>query len=591
MKTGLRKWIVLLSLAMISTIPGAALAEAMPDDPGDSGGIPAWSVARLKVVEGSAWVLSPGESDWAELEGNAPLPADSRVRVPSGSAAELRFDGGQAVRLREGADVELYRLSEDRVSLLLHEGRAAFRLPEDDFFVPFNVVLPDEQVVRFTMPGRYRIQAAGKGEESLVQVIQGEARIKVGEGRHRVRAGEEASVGDGVAISRLADTGGDFDEPQYAELAPVERAVEAPPTVVYELRDYGDWVTVPSYGTVWRPRVAAGWSPYYYGRWVWVSSIGWSWISSEPWGWYPYRCGNWIQDASFGWVWSPYRSFISVSFSSGHRHFRPARYYPATVRFVRDGGNVRWVPLRPGERFVRPGLPRNEGTLRRWYEPLKRDTVFVRDPARRDGQGQWRDSHVERPSGRTVVKPPPVVRPDRGIRTMPDRGGRSIGRTPDETPQRDRIRENARPRPAPGEPGSRRELRSDPGPVRESESGRTIRPESRRESEPRPAIRQPRPEGGREGGSYAPSPPGRREQPSGRPAPQMIDPQPRPDPVPRSIEPRRAPEPQRFQERPARPADPPAREQRNDRIDRGRGGDGGFDRGGGSERGGGRDRR
>jgi hypothetical protein len=46
------------------------------------------------------------------------------------------------------------------------------------------------------------------------------------------------------------------------------------------LAPYGAWVTVPGYGSAWRPRVAEGWRPYYYGRWEWTDE-GWLWVSDE----------------------------------------------------------------------------------------------------------------------------------------------------------------------------------------------------------------------------------------------------------------------------------------------------------------------
>ncbi|HEY5996376.1 MAG TPA: DUF6600 domain-containing protein, partial [Candidatus Deferrimicrobiaceae bacterium] len=272
----------------LSAYPSPAPAES--DEYADAGsdeGIAAWSVARLKVVDGSAWVLAPGESDWQEIEGNAPLPGGSRVRAADASNVEIGFSNGGRVRLSEGGDLELRGLREDRVNLTLYEGKAGFLLPEDDFFSPVNVTLPDGQVVRFAKPGKYRIESAGIGEENIVRVRKGEARIKVGDGKYRVLAGEEATVGEGVSIGRLTSTDVDDGEPPPAELTEAERKAAAPPEVVTELSDYGEWVWVPAYGSVWRPRVAVGWSPYYYGHWSFIGSIGWCWISVEPWGWYP----------------------------------------------------------------------------------------------------------------------------------------------------------------------------------------------------------------------------------------------------------------------------------------------------------------
>ena len=46
---------------------------------------------------------------------------------------------------------------------------------------------------------------------------------------------------------------------------------EAPPQerTFAMLNDYGTWIDVPEFGTVWRPRVANEWRPYAYGRWEW----------------------------------------------------------------------------------------------------------------------------------------------------------------------------------------------------------------------------------------------------------------------------------------------------------------------------------
>ena len=196
---------------------------------------------------------------------------------------------------------------------------------------------------------------------------------------------------------------------------------DAPPAVANELREYGEWVDVPTYGTVWRPSVAAGWSPYVYGRWVWIAPYGWTWVSSEPWGWYPYRCGYWLTDPVFGWVWSPFNAFVSVDFVFGSHRFRHHNVFfrPATVRFISEGGNVRWVPLRPGERFRPSGFARGDARLARWNRPLDRGRVFVRGGTDRR---EWRDWSAVRAERQAEIRktraatPRPdtrVVRPEK----------------------------------------------------------------------------------------------------------------------------------------------------------------------------------
>ncbi len=96
------------------------------------------------------------------------------------------------------------------------------------------------------------------------------------------------------------------------------------------LQPYGDWVVVGSYGRVWRPRVAAGWRPYYYGRWEWTNE-GWFWVSDEPWGWAAYHYGRWAYDPYYGWLWVP-----------GYE------WAPAWVSWRASGDAIGWAPLAPG---------------------------------------------------------------------------------------------------------------------------------------------------------------------------------------------------------------------------------------------------
>jgi hypothetical protein len=586
--------------------PPAVRAET--DEFPDSGGgeaVPAWSVARLKVVDGSAWLSSPDDEDWQEIDGNAPLSKGARVQVPEGSTADVYLNGGTRVRLRAGADLELRDLRENRASLTLSEGRAGFVLPEDDFLEPVNVTLPDGQIVRFAKAGSYRLTVGGIDEESVVQVRSGEARVKIGDVKYRIRAGEEGYIDDTVSIGRLADASPGDEEPPPPAMNEVESSVEAPPTVVYELQDYGEWVTVPSYGPCWRPRVAAGWSPYYFGRWAWVDPLGWSWVSSEPWGWYPYRCGNWFLDPVLGWCWSPRGAFVSVSWTSGHRYYRPAGYYPATVRFVREGGSVRWVPLRPGERFGRNSIPRGDHSLGGWRQPIPRQTVFVREP-RRGGAPVWRDAHVDRPDRRPPAKPAPVVRTPRN--GMPSRVPGEVGRPPRSDRGQDR-----RPTGQPvirggngGESGGRggnppRERRFSPPDPSSSRAGQGVPSPGRKIEEPRDpgaggTRTNPRPEVNR------PVPRPDAVRPVPRPEPRIAPrPETRPEPrverrpepkVERRPEPKveRRPEPQVEPVRPPveRPApnidrprvqEPREREPREDRPQRDGGSDGGGRRG------------
>jgi hypothetical protein len=386
-------------------------------------------------------------------------------------------------------------------------------------------------------------------DETRLVVRRGTAVVIVEGDEHRLRAGDEAVIGRDVTVGRYRGGADESAEPPppYEE---AERQGAAPPVVVSELREYGEWVSVPTYGTVWRPRVAVGWSPYVYGRWAWISPYGWTWVSSEPWGWYPYRCGYWLTDPVFGWIWSPYNSFVSVGFVFGsNRYWHHNVYYrPATVRFVPEGRNVRWVPLLPGERYHPAGYSRGDARLARWNQPLDRGRVFVRGgPDRRE----WRDYsavHTERqaeirktraaqprPDTRTVRPETRAVRPPTAV----ERKGSA------EPPKKGKQVQQRETRPAPEEDqgtGATRKAVPAPGKVeRQAPPPRSV-----------PVIRPPEREIVREPEPKAAPAPGKveRQAPPPRSVPVILppereivrEPEPKAAPVPGNVE-RQAPPP------------------------------------------------
>ncbi|HWS15558.1 MAG TPA: DUF6600 domain-containing protein, partial [Candidatus Methylomirabilis sp.] len=378
----------LIALLVVSAIAGVSPARS--EEAGEAeGGIPAYAVARVKVLDGSVWVRPSDGGEWEEYASNSPLPPRSRVSVPEGSEAELQFHGGQFVLLTSGTDLEVRDLLEGKSVFRLRAGEIRFDLPPDDF-APVSVRVPGGALARFPEPGRQWLTVT-EDEETRLVVRRGRAVVTLDGDEHPLRAGQEAVIGQDITVGEYR--GGEDDTASAPP--PPEPQGDAPPAVVNELRDYGEWITVPTYGQVWRPRVAVGWSPYVYGRWSWISPYGWTWVSNEPWGWYPYRCGYWLSDPVFGWFWSPYNSFVSVDFVFGSHRYRHhnAFYRPATVRFIPEGRNVRWVPLRPGERFRAAEFRRGDTRLSQWNRPLDTGRVFVRGgPDRRE----WRDYHAVR---------------------------------------------------------------------------------------------------------------------------------------------------------------------------------------------------
>lgn len=368
------RWIVLGIFPVI--LSGLALTALAADGRQAEGGIPSSAFARLKIDKGTAWVRTGDSGDWQESVSNYPLVERSRVSVPEGSEAEVQFRGSQSLLLRGGSEVDVQQLGEKEVSYRLRSGEAELSLPAENF-VPVRVTVPGNRDVRADAPGRYSMSTDGTTTRFAVTAGTG-AVAEAGGSPVVVRAGEEASIGEDVRISRV-DTEPSETVPEEPALSGPGKEAGVPPEVDEELRPYGEWVSTPEYGYAWRPYVENGWEPYYYGRWAWVSPYGWTWVGYEPWGWWPYHTGWWWPSPVFGWVWCPFNSFVSFNFAFGHSvfHGHHARFFPANVRFFGRDRFVRWVPERPGVTASRT-LPRGDSRLARWDRPVDRGSVRVR---------------------------------------------------------------------------------------------------------------------------------------------------------------------------------------------------------------------
>jgi len=397
--------VLAILLALFSSPARAAETGA------EEGDILSTEVARLKVGKGTVWVRPADSLEWEEYSHNFPVAERSRVSVPQGAEAELQFRGSQYMLLVEGSEVDVRQLGEQQVSFRLRSGQVALSLAKDGF-AQVGVKVPGNRDVRMDVPGLYWLTAEGEVTKLLVR--NGESSV-TGEGVTPVvvKAGEEASIGKEVKVSR-AGSAGSLPPAKAAEvpLTEEERKAGIPQEAATELRQYGEWVSTPEYGYVWRPYVADGWSPYYYGQWAWVYPYGWNWVGYEPWGWWPYHYGGWVSYPAFGWVWCPFNSFFSVGFYWGGYPYSyyNAYYYPAIVRYANDGRYIRWVPGRPSYAVPRTApFSRNDARLAQWNRPLDSGTVMVR------GQGgkpvPWNGQGV---GGRTAASSRGPVAPNTG---------------------------------------------------------------------------------------------------------------------------------------------------------------------------------
>ena len=100
------------------------------------------------------------------------------------------------------------------------------------------------------------------------------------------------------------------------------------------LAPHGEWIELESGTQIWRPfHISHQWRPYLLGRWVWTE-YGWYWMSEEPFGWITYHYGRWYNDEYYGWVWIP-----------------DDVWAPAWVEWRYDDHFIGWAPLPPFAAF------------------------------------------------------------------------------------------------------------------------------------------------------------------------------------------------------------------------------------------------
>lgn len=315
-----------------------ATALAYADPPGRAG--------RLNYLNGTV-SLAPAAAPeaWAVAVLNRPLTTGDRLWTDRDGYAEFHV-GSTAVRLAPRTNVDVLTLDDDTLQLRLGQGDVNVRVRDvsDDTIeidTPNGAVLLEEA-------GSYRISTNAAGDTTNVIVHSGRAYVLAQQDSFSVRAGQQVTLrGPEGAPSEFVAASMDAFDRWGAELDRREdqiastRYVSPRMTGYEDLDAYGTWRTMPEYGAVWVPRVAAGWAPYRYGHWVWLEPWGWTWVDDAPWGFAPFHYGRWVWLDGY-WAWAP-----------GPRIARPV-YAPALVAFVGGsswsvsigaGPAVGWFPL------------------------------------------------------------------------------------------------------------------------------------------------------------------------------------------------------------------------------------------------------
>ncbi len=337
---------ILLAVGL-ATAAGPALAD--DDLPSRAG--------RLADVAGRVFLATEERAeDWLEALRNYTITSGDNLWVAGDGRAEIDYGGGQ-FRLAGDTNVHVARLDDRTLALFVAQGRVIVRVRVLDPGESALVDTPNTQVT-LTRPGLYRIEVAPDRTRTEVVVRQGEALVQLAAGVQQVLPGQTAAVAGAEAAFADVRTGywvDGFDSWSAERDRRYERSRSAsfvsPQMVGHaDLDEFGNWQTVPEYGSVWFPTtVAAGWAPYRFGRWTWVGGWGWTWVDDAPWGYAPFHYGRWGYIGG-RWGWAP-GGFVA----------RPV-WSPAMVAWYGGGGwsfsvtfgapVFGWVPLGWGEPYM-----------------------------------------------------------------------------------------------------------------------------------------------------------------------------------------------------------------------------------------------
>lgn len=369
----IKVWPHLTIVAIICAVLGAGavvlwkkhdtrvLAEALPN------------AARIERVEGQVALnnsLSASETDWVEAVPNTPVSVGDRIYTRDNARTSLAFTGRNFATLDPNTSLDLLALEDHRTQLALRDGNAIFDLgylPPGDVFevgTPYGAVDLEE-------PGLYQVGLDDNGG-AIVSVLNGLAQVVGMDGSGRVGKGEILTLlgqtAAEVVLSRLQpDDAGYFvddyyrqrypnqydgrynsydaylDDPDYydpyRQYSSYQYASNSIPGL-YDLDNYGDWVSLDDYGYSWRPRVDTEWAPYQSGSWTNDYPYGPTWVSSEPWGYAPYHYGRWVNVGS-QWFWVPDATNTNPIYSPALVAFVPGQY-----------DTIGWVPLGPGDPYA-----------------------------------------------------------------------------------------------------------------------------------------------------------------------------------------------------------------------------------------------
>ena len=327
----------------------------VPQDQGNNRPDPPDRAARLQYLAGSVSIQPQGTGDWVAGTQNSTLTNSDNVWTDKESKAELNVGGG-LLRMGDESSLTLTNISSQNVQVELHQGTLDLHVRHLFGGEIYEVDTPN---MAFTVQkaGDYRFDVDPNGDSTVVTVRKGEGDATGAGPAVRIKSNEQARFTNGTSLEHTVAEAPPFDgfdswcgARNDREDYSISAQYVAPGVIGSEDLDAnGVWTEEPTYGHVWVPRVAVGWSPYSAGHWAYVAPWGWTWVDDAAWGYAPFHYGRWVYTGGY-WGWAP-----------GPVYVRPF-YAPALVAWFGGpgwgvsfgfgfGGGFGWCPLGWGEPF------------------------------------------------------------------------------------------------------------------------------------------------------------------------------------------------------------------------------------------------
>jgi hypothetical protein len=294
-------------------------------------------IVRLSEVEGTVQIDRAAGDGFDKAFINLPIIEGCKLKTGKDSRAEVEFEDGSALRLAPDSELDFTRLAlgdngqklntvqlvSGTVYANLHPKNANSKSSSkagDQFELNFA-----RESVTVSEATHFRVELADA--KATVAVFKGKLNATSPAGQVEVAEKHSATIdlaNDDLANDARAKNATFVIAKNY-ETEPADAwdrqqtdyhdryasaggsGINSPYGYgMSDLNYYGNFMTVPGYGSVWQPYfIDAAWSPFQDGGWAFYPGFGYMWVSGYPWGWMPYSYGNWAFAPGYGWVWQP----------------------------------------------------------------------------------------------------------------------------------------------------------------------------------------------------------------------------------------------------------------------------------------------